>query len=238
MKNLYIIKTGSTFESTKEKYKDFEDWIIEKLVNENLKINVLDIQKGDLLPDIKLCDGIIITGSHSMVSDEESWSKEIEKWLLEVKDKDTPTLAICYGHQLLAKALGGESGYHEKGIEIGTVEVKLTESVKEDKLFSYLPSRFLAHTIHSQTALKLPNGAINLAFNSHDKNHAFRVGKNIWGVQFHPEFDKEIMDEYIKEVSKEKSFDKDLEEKLLKNTRKTYNASSLLKRFEQIVIRS
>lgn len=238
MKNLYIIKTGSTFNKTKEKYNDFEEWIIGKLENKKLHIKIVDIQKGDILPQVLLCDGIIITGSHSMVSEEENWSLAVEKWLLEVKQKDIPTLAICYGHQLLAKALGGTSGFHENGIEIGTVDINLSENTKDDKLFNKLPKNFLAHTIHSQTVQTLPKNAIRLAYNSHDKNHAFRIGKNIWGVQFHPEFDKNSMNSYIKEVSSIKNFDKDLEEKLLKEVRETPEANSLLKRFEKIVLKS
>lgn len=237
MKDLYIIKTGSTFNTTQESYKDFEDWIIDKLDTKDLNISIIDVQKGDALPNIKECDAIIITGSHSMVSDEESWSLNIEKWLLDIVKNDIPTLAICYGHQLLAKALGGVSNYHPKGMEIGTVDIKLNDEARKDELFCDMPIIFKAHTIHSQSALELPREAVILASNKHDPHHAFRIGDNVWGVQFHPEFDKDIMNDYIKEVGKEKGFTKEKTQMLLANTKETNEASNLLKRFGNIVVK-
>ncbi len=238
MKNIYIIKTGSTFNTTQALYKDFEDWIIDKLDTKDLNISIVDIQKNDALPNSKDCDGIVITGSHSMVSEEESWSLNIEKWLMDIVQNQIPTLAICYGHQLLAKALGGVSDYHPKGIEIGTVDISLNDEAKKDELFCDMPSIFKAHTIHSQSALSLPKDSIILASNQHDPHHAFRIGKHIWGVQFHPEFDKDIMDSYIKEVGKEKGFTKEKIQMLLENTKDTNEASNLLKRFGNIVVKS
>ena len=72
-----------------------------------------------------------------------------------INRRRSSTLAICYGHQLLgAKSLGGVSDYHKKGIEIGTVDISLEEDAKMI-FFSKLENSFKAHTIHSQTVLKL-----------------------------------------------------------------------------------
>ena len=65
---------------------------------------------------------------------------------------------ICYGHQLLAKAAGGEAGYHPRGKEIGTVRVDLVDGHNGDALFQSLPNSFAAHVTHSQTVLQLPGG--------------------------------------------------------------------------------
>ena len=228
MKKLYIIKCGSTFENPNG---DFEDWIIEKLEKKDLNISTIDIQKNHPLPMPRKNDAIIITGSHSMVTDEESWSLELEKWLPKIIDEQIPLLAICYGHQLLAKCLGGVSGYHENGIEIGTVDIFLEDFAKEDELFSKLPNSFKAHTVHSQTVVELPKNAIRLAFNNHDINHAYRVGSKAWGVQFHPEFDANAMNLYINEVSKKKNLEVN---KLIKQSEETIAATSIIKEFERL----
>ena len=233
MKNLYIVKCGSTFDSIKDEFRDFEDWIIDKLEDKNRDIYVLDVQNDEDLPILEKSDVVIFTGSHSMVTDEESWSLNLESWLLNLIKDEIPLLCICYGHQLLAKSLGGVSGYHENGIEIGTVDVFLEENAKNDELFSELENSFKAHTIHSQTVLELPKGAVRLAFNNHDKNHAFRVGSCAWGVQFHPEFDENIMDLYIDEVSKKKDLNiKELKE----NISKTPVSTLVLKEFERLFL--
>lgn len=233
MKKLYIVKSGSTFESIKGEFKDFEHWIIDKLENKNRDIFIHDIQKNQTLPILNKNDAVIITGSHSMVTHEEPWSLELEKWFPKLIENEVPLLAICYGHQLLAKSLGGISGYHENGMEIGTVEINLHENAKNDVLFSNLPNSFKAHTIHSQTVIELPENAVRLAFNNHDKNHSFRVGSFAWGVQFHPEFDKNSMNLYIKEVAKNKDLDV---EKLIFETEDTKNATFILKEFERLFL--
>ncbi len=236
MKKIYIIKTGSTFKATRDEFQDFEEWIIERSSASRSGFVTVDVQAGEPLPDLDLCGGIIVTGSHSMVTDEEGWSQTTGEWLADAVVREVPLLAICYGHQLLAKALGGVSDYHGSGMEIGTVGIALCEEARDDLLFCDMPGSFDAHTIHSQTVLTLPDGAIRLASNAHDTNHAFRVGRNAWGVQFHPEFGKGIMDSYIKEVSKTHDLDGYTQAALLENTRETHEATSLLKRFTRIVL--
>ena len=233
MKKLYIIKCGSTFDSIKNDYKDFEHWIIDKFENKDKNIVIINAQENEKLPTLTKDDAVILTGSHSMVTHEESWSLEVEKWLPKLIEDEVPLLAICYGHQLLAKSLGGVSGYHENGMEIGSVDINLEEDAKNDEIFSKLQNSFKAHTIHSQTVIKLPKNATRLAFNSHDKNHAFRVGNCAWGVQFHPEFDENIMNLYITEVAKKKDLDV---EKLTSFSENTNVATMILKEFERLFL--
>lgn len=233
MKKLYIIKCGSTFDSIKNDFKDFEHWIIDKFENKDKNIVIINAQENEKLPTLTKNDAVILTGSHSMVTHEESWSLEVEKWLPKLIEDKVPLLAICYGHQLLAKSLGGVSGYHENGMEIGSVDINLEEDAKNDEIFSKLQNSFKAHTIHSQTVIKLPKNATRLAFNSHDKNHAFRVGNCAWGVQFHPEFDENIMNLYIKEVAKKKDLDV---EKLTSFSENTNVATTILKEFERLYL--
>lgn len=233
MKKLYIIKCGSTFDSIKNDFKDFEHWIIDKFENKDKNIVIINAQENERLPILTKNDAVILTGSHSMVTHEESWSLEVEKWLPKLIKDEVPLLAICYGHQLLAKSLGGVSGYHENGMEIGSVDINLEENAKNDEIFSKLQNSFKAYTIHSQTVIKLPKNATRLAFNNHDKNHAFRVGNCAWGVQFHPEFDKNIMNLYIKEVAKKKDLDV---EKLSSFSENTNVATTILKEFERLFL--
>jgi GMP synthase (glutamine-hydrolysing) len=235
MKNICIVKTGSTFPATRADFNDFEDWIISRLDLTQSSPFTVNVQSGEPLPDLKGCDGVILTGSHSMVTDEDTWSQQTAQWLRGVVDQEIPLLAICYGHQLLAKSLGGVSDYHSNGMEIGTVEVHLTDDVQDDPMFCELPDRLFAHTIHSQTVLELPYGAVRLAYNSHDENHAFRIGKCAWGVQFHPEFNKAIMNSYIEEVAKTGKFDADRKQLLLKQSQETEESNALLKKFESLI---
>ncbi|HEY2254173.1 MAG TPA: glutamine amidotransferase [Variovorax sp.] len=194
---LALVKLGETFDDLRAERGDFEHWMAAGLGATRLPVMVVDPRRGDALPEPALISGAIVSGSHAMVSDRADWSEATGAWLAQVVAHGTPVLGICFGHQLLAHALGGEAGDHPGGMEIGTVEVALTPQAAADALMQGLPPRFDAHVAHSQSALRLPEGAVRLAGNAFEPNQAFRVGKNAWGVQFHPEFDAGIMRGYV-----------------------------------------
>lgn len=199
MKRLYILKVGSTFPATAKVLGDFDVWTMAALGDVQLETCIVDVEHGAPLPSAAESAGIVVTGSHSMVTDGLPWSIELEKWIPSLLDAGTPFFGICYGHQLLARAAGGDVAFHPRGQEIGTVQVHLLPDCDHDVLFRSVPQTFLAHVSHSQSVLRLPPKATLLAFNSFEPHHAFRVGECAWGVQFHPEYNAAIMRSYIKE---------------------------------------
>jgi GMP synthase (glutamine-hydrolysing) len=232
MKKIRILKTGKTFSSIYVQHGDFDDWIIDRMEINPEKISVTDVFLDFPLPKAEECAGVVITGSHSMVTDNHDWSLKLEKWLPGILQSGIPLLGICYGHQLLARAAGGIVGYHPQGPEVGTVDI---QNIREkDILFNSLPKSFQAHAVHSQTVLKLPPQAVRLASSKHDDNHAFRLGKNAWGVQFHPEFSVPVMKAYMEEHKSNGHSVKEGEKLILDSVKNTPLSSSLLKRFGQI----
>lgn len=193
MKPLIIIKTGTTFTDTIDQHGDFDLWTKRAIGATSLPLKVVDVEQGELLPQADQCAGAIITGSHSMVTDDLPWSVKTEQWLVDAIAADVPIFGTCYGHQLLGRAAGGEVGYHPQGKEVGTVSVQLSTDSHSDPIFADLPSSFKVHATHAQSVLKLPPQAHLLAGNSYEQHHAFRVGPSAWGVQFHPEYDATIM---------------------------------------------
>jgi len=202
LKYIYIIKAGETFQSIENKHGDFDDWIIHFLGRTNKNIKVISILKNQKLPRLKSALGFIITGSHAMVSQEHQWSVKLEKYIQKISRKDIPLLGICYGHQLIAKALGGKSGFNKKGKEIGKVKVSIAKTALNDPLFQNFPKKFNAFETHYQSVLKLPKDAVILASNFKDKHQAVKYSQKIWGVQFHPEFNKLVMEGYINNQEK------------------------------------
>jgi GMP synthase (glutamine-hydrolysing) len=196
MKILVIIKTGSTFPVLREQFGDFEDWIAREC-SDGLAIKTVNAEAGEVLPDLGGVSGIAVTGSPAMVTDKTQWMQTLSTWLVQAVQASVPTLGICFGHQLLAQALGGRVDYHPQGREIGTVTVNLTDAGQQDPLLGTLPAVFSAHVTHAQSVIRLPAEAIHLAGNGFEPHHAFRVGDCAWGVQFHPEFSAAIMRGYI-----------------------------------------
>jgi GMP synthase (glutamine-hydrolysing) len=231
MRHLLIIKAGKSFPFIVRECGDFEDWIISGMEPLPFKVKVVTAYKNTRLPDYDSVSGVVVTGSHAMVTDREPWSERIAQWIPGVLARGIPFLGICYGHQLLAYSMGGVVGYHPKGREIGTATIRLNAEAKEDPLLSVLPDEFSAHVTHSQSVLKLPPGAGLLAGNEFEPHHVFRLGKSAWGLQFHPEFNARIMRSYIDEMTgflKQEGLSPDL---LRNNVAETPDSNMLLRRF-------
>jgi GMP synthase (glutamine-hydrolysing) len=197
MDKYLIIRTGGTFPDYARKRKDFEHWTAEGMGLADGQWLCVDVQAGEPLPDPAGFAGAAMTGSHDMVTDGMQWIHETKAWVCRAVDAGLPLLGICFGHQLMAEALGGEAGYHPDGVEIGTADITLTAEAGADPLLVGLPAVFKGHVTHSQTALRVPPGAVLLATGTHDPHQCFRLGEHAWGVQFHPEFDADAIRHYI-----------------------------------------
>ena len=197
MKKLLIIKTGDTFPEIKTVDGDFEDMFVSSLEGINVTITVYDARDQLPLPELSDYSAVIITGSHSMVTDCEPWSERLLSYIKTMHETKLPTLGVCYGHQLMAKALGGEIGLHPEGPQAGSTEVTLTEEGKQDQLLGLSPEAFKVNAGNSQRITQLPTEAVVLAGNDFEPHQAVRFGEMMWGLQFHPEFNRRITCAYI-----------------------------------------
>jgi len=138
-------------------------------------------------------DAIVVTGSRSSVYWDRDWIRPLIEYVAAADEHGVPILGVCYGHQVLASALGGR--VEDMGeYEIGYREIRRTG---DDDLFESVPESFTAFTSHSDAVTELPPGADLLAENDYGV-HAFRRG-DAWGVQFHPEYDPETATAITKE---------------------------------------
>lgn len=235
MKKVIILKTGDTFPAVADELGNFEDWISQGLGIKKAKVDVVNVPTGDTLPPVEMCKGVVIAGSHAMVTQNLDWSVAIENWIPSVVLAGVPVLGICYGHQLLARAMGGVVDYHAKGVEVGTVGITLVNEDLSDPLFKGLPKQFSAHVCHSQTIVKLPKNAVRIAENDFEPNHAFKIGPAAWGVQFHPEYDDTIMTAYAKNMETTITASGLKLSKILERIAPTPVSLNILKRFGKCV---
>lgn len=137
-------------------------------------------------PPLDPYDGVLVFGGfmHPDQDDLYPWLPRLTEWLPTLIEQQVPTLGICLGSELLARATGAWVGRMPEP-EIGWGEVALTEAGAADPVFSALPMRFDGLLWHHY-AHDLPPGAVALA-HSAASLQAFRLGDTCWGVQFHPE---------------------------------------------------
>jgi GMP synthase (glutamine-hydrolysing) len=191
-----ILETGQPVASMR-RHGGFPHWIRTAAGIARDEAVVVDVERGSPLPSREGFAGVVVTGSGAMVTDRADWSEASAAWLRDAAHAGMPLLGICYGHQLIAHALGGEVGWHPQGREMGTVEIELHAPAADDALFGTLPPRFAAQATHLQSVLRAPEGATVLARSAHDACHAFRWRAHVWGVQFHPEFSTTHMRGYV-----------------------------------------
>lgn len=233
LKQITLIKTGGTIAEIKQKHGDFEDWFISGLGVSG--IQQVDVFRNQPLPALVETEGIVITGSAAMVSHREDWSEETARWLKQAVDAGVPVLGVCYGHQLLAHALGGKVGPNPNGRQIGTVLTKSLDSAASDPLLGHLPLQYSSQTSHLESVLELPPNAERLATSPLDDNFAIRFAENAWGVQYHPEFSGPVMSNYISfrsDALREEGLNP---EQLLTKVTATEQALSVLKKFAELV---
>jgi GMP synthase (glutamine-hydrolysing) len=198
MKKLLIIKAGTSHPELIEHYGDFDDWIINLLPVNRSDCIIVNAVEEEALPGHETVSGVIVSGSHNDVTEGLPWMIRTSLWLRTALERQMPAFGICFGHQLLAHAAGGTIGFNPNGREAGVVAIKMNERAAGDLLFGDLPQSFQAIVHHKQTVINLPHGAQVLAQSNLDAVQVLRYHKTAWSVQFHPEFNSEIITAYLK----------------------------------------
>ena len=180
MKPFLILETGAPIPSLR-RHGGFGHWIRVAAGLHGRQVRQLAVTQGAPLPDAREFAGVLVTGSGAMVTDREDWSERSAAWLRDAAHAGQALFGICYGHQLLAHALGGRVDWNPRGREMGTVALTLEPDAANDPLFAGLPARFLAQATHRQSVVAAPPQARVLARSGLDDCHAFRWGEATWG---------------------------------------------------------
>lgn len=198
MKPVLIIRTGRAPDNIRARHGDFPHWfrLGARLLPQQLRI--VDVAAGEALPAPREVAGAMITGSAAMVTERATWSERTAGWIRDAMDVELPLFGVCYGHQLMAHALGGRVDYLPGGREIGTQPIELLDGAVSDPLTRDLPATFRAHTTHEQSVLEPPPGSMVLACSLRDPHQLLRHGPQAISSQFHPEFNADVMRAYIK----------------------------------------
>lgn len=198
-KPILIIQMGEPPAPIADAVGQQSDWFRSALAP--LELGELLIVRPDLnetLPPPSALSAAIVTGSWAMVTDRLDWSERTGEWLRLAVDEQLPLLGVCYGHQLLADALGGTVTDNPQGKEVGLETVSLKPAAAQDALLSELPTEFSAYLTHLQSVVTPPPGAQVLASSALDGCQILRYSPTTLSFQFHPEMDAGVMNACLK----------------------------------------
>ena len=232
---IWVLKTGTTLPPILPARGDFEAWFQKGLGLADGEVEVCSAHAGDPLPDPASIAGVVVTGSPGMVTAREDWSEAAARWLGALVERDAlPVLGVCYGHQLMAHGLGGEVAPNPRGREMGTVEVRVDEGATAgDALMQ--GGAFPVHMSHVESVVRRPADAVVMGETDLEPHAVLRFGPRQWGVQFHPEFDRDIMRRYVearREVLAQEGFDADA---MIEGAQETPTSTAILERFVALV---
>nr|WP_298414655.1 gamma-glutamyl-gamma-aminobutyrate hydrolase family protein [uncultured Halomonas sp.] len=156
-------------------------------VDPTLEFRVWRCQDGELPTDVDAVDAWLTTGSKHGVNDGDEWIEALCGFVRELWEAGKPLVGICFGHQLIAKALGGEVVKSERGWGVGMSFNRLTQRAEWMEPWQEGLDLVVSH--QDQVA-RLPEGAVVLAESNFCPFYVIQVGETFLGVQGHPEFTK------------------------------------------------
>jgi GMP synthase-like glutamine amidotransferase len=178
------------------------DWLIAA----GAELDVV-VPPADAVPaDLTGYAGLICLGGGMGANDDLPWLADIRRLLAAAVAQQLPTLGICLGGQLLAVAAGGSVVVGEEGPEVGPHLVAKRDVAWTDPLFAELPFMPDVLHFHSDMIERLPRNAVLLASATRYPNQAFRVGRCVYGLQFHIETTTELVLAWARDSPQEAEF--------------------------------
>ncbi|WP_263630508.1 type 1 glutamine amidotransferase [Geomonas agri] len=152
---------------------------------------------GEPFPDPATLTGIIVLGGEMGVhdTDEHPHLARVIDFIRASISAGTPLLGICLGGQLLSHAAGGVVSSPSPHTEMGICGVDVNAEGSVDPLFAGVPNPFVTFQLHNDSFTVPPGGTL-LASSAACPAQAFRLPGCVYGVQFHPEVDRAIVDDW------------------------------------------
>lgn len=186
-----ILETGEVSEEFRPRFGSYPDMfrVLFAEVAPDLDFFTVHVVKGEMPTSPNAADGWLVTGSRHGVYDPLPWIAPLEGFLRDCLASHVPVAGICFGHQILAQALGGRAGKASQGWGIG---VHGYEMRARPDWMAGIPQRFFMQAMHQDQVTALPEGAHVLASSGFCPIAAVSYGSidapDAISIQPHPEF--------------------------------------------------
>jgi len=154
----------------------------------DIEIKIYNVEKAEYPSDLNECGAYITTGSRASVYQQAEWIKLLGQFIIELNQQKRKLVGICFGHQLIAQALGGQTRKSDKGWGIG---IHISQVVEHCDWMTPSMDAFNLVVSHQDQVMKLPCNARLIATNEFCPNSSFIIDDHILSFQGHPEFSKQ-----------------------------------------------
>lgn len=182
-----ILKTGDIPDDIDTEFDTYSHMIADMLEAAGLEASYefFDILGGNFPDNVSICDGWLVTGSKFGVYEDHDWIAPLQTFIRESYASAMPMVGICFGHQIIAAALGGTVEKTDIGFLCGNNDYELTEPLPFMKAAENI---FTIQAMHQDQVITLGAAARVLAKSAQCPNAALAYGDTVLSFQGHPEF--------------------------------------------------
>lgn len=181
-----ILQTGHAPDTLLPETGDYDELFRKMLDGNGFAFETYSVVDGEFPGGPKDADGWLITGSKHGAYEDLPWIPPLENLIREIRAAGKPMIGICFGHQVIAQALGGKVEKFAGGWSVGHTEYNMGDDT------------LALNAWHQDQVTERPDGAEVLASNDTCENAILSYGDTIWTVQPHPEFDAAFIDGLIR----------------------------------------
>lgn len=181
-----ILMTGHAAENIHKAHGDYDKMFARLLDGHGFEFVSYDVEGGQLPKSPEECDGWLITGSKHGVYEDHPWIKPLEEFIRSVHAAGRPLIGVCFGHQIVAQALGGKVVKYPGGWSVGRSDYRIDGQ------------EMALNAWHQDQVVEVPEGAKVIGSSDFCANAALIYGDDILTIQPHPEFTAPVLSDLIR----------------------------------------
>ena len=172
-----ILQCGQSPAQLKDGLGDYPDMFLRLLDGRGFTFRTWHVEGMEFPDDIHAADGWLLTGSRHGVYEDHPFIPPLEAFIREAMAAGVPLVGICFGHQIIARAMGGQVEKFAGGWAVGTQD------------YDFEGTNLRLNAWHQDQVTRAPDGAVSVARNAFCENAALVYGDRAFTVQAHPEFE-------------------------------------------------